>query len=116
MLHLNAQRTIQQKYKTHCNTYNHFITNQLGSAPRIHFGDKDQYNQDADQNGSWFGLAITGLKFLISNQNNHNVNHNLNPQFSEQTNIHTNSNPYPFRLFSAIKIKCVNHCNINRHI
>eukprot|EP00486_Rosalina_sp_Unknown_P006115 CAMPEP_0201570140 /NCGR_PEP_ID=MMETSP0190_2-20130828/12253_1 /ASSEMBLY_ACC=CAM_ASM_000263 /TAXON_ID=37353 /ORGANISM="Rosalina sp." /LENGTH=485 /DNA_ID=CAMNT_0047993349 /DNA_START=103 /DNA_END=1560 /DNA_ORIENTATION=+ len=52
---------------------------ELGSAPRIQFGDNDQYTTDADQNGSWFGLAMSGLKFLINNQHNNNINHNLNP-------------------------------------
>ena len=50
---------------------------QLGSAPRIEFEDNNQYTTDAGQNGSWFGLAMSGLKFLINNQHNNSINHNL---------------------------------------
>lgn len=39
------------------------------------YSDHNQYTRDADQEGSWFGLAISGLKFLINNQRNDSINH-----------------------------------------
>jgi len=59
---------------------------ELGSAPRIRFGDVDEFNTDADQQGgSWFGLAISGLKFLINNQRINSINHNLQSSSSPTT-------------------------------
>merc|ERR1740123_2535916 len=48
---------------------------ELGGYPRMEYTDHNQYTRDADQNGSWFGLAISGLRFLINNQRNDSVNH-----------------------------------------
>jgi len=48
---------------------------ELGSYPRLEYTDHNQYTRDADeQNGSWFGLAISGLRFLINQQRNDNAN------------------------------------------
>jgi len=64
---------------------------ELGSAPRINFDDLDPSNMDDDdQNGSWFGLAISGLKFLINNQRIHNINHSLHAQSPSSTNSNLN--------------------------
>jgi len=48
---------------------------ELGSYPRLEYTDHGQYTRDADQNGSWFGLAISGLKFLINHQRNNSITH-----------------------------------------
>eukprot|EP01084_Bolivina_argentea_P045562 83876_1 len=65
---------------------------ELGSYPRMQYHDNSNFSQNPDQNGSWFNLAISGLKFLISNQSNDNINHNLNNSQST-TNSTTNTNP-----------------------
>ena len=58
----------------------------------MRYGDNRQWNQDdADQRGSWFGLAISGLKFLISNQNNNSINHNLATSSTTTTTTNNNS-------------------------
>eukprot|EP01083_Nonionella_stella_P172045 589270_1 len=64
----------------------------LGSYPRMQYHTSSTYNQDEDH-GSWFGLAISGLKFLIQNQNNNNINHNLSAPHHSSTIPNTKRSP-----------------------
>eukprot|EP00493_Phyllostaurus_siculus_P001406 UN01414 len=56
---------------------------ELGSAPRIKFDD--QFDMESEQQGSWFGLAISGLKFLISNQQTNSLNTHNNGNSQQQS-------------------------------